>query len=326
MRFKFITAVVAAALSVALLGATSASAATEFGSNCTANRAEEGTSFSTIQLTQNGAPTAAPTSGVVTSWRIRLIPVPITVPQQLKVYRPTANPTQFQVVGESAVANVSGGDNTFPTRIPIQAGDRLGLFGNSSIGTLFCAENPETENPGNSFGVFPGNPPPGSTATVAETETEVLVPAIAVIEADADNDGFGDETQDKCPQNAAVQVPCPVVALSTSASARKTLATVLVTSSLQAAVTVAGTVDLGKGKTVSLSGGTQIVTPGAFAKFTVLFPQKLKAKLKQLSRKRFLWLNLSSTTPNAVGPPTVSNLKLKLKGQAKPKPKRKAKG
>jgi hypothetical protein len=221
---------------------------------------------------------------------------------------------------------VTGGENTFETRIPIQAGDRLGLFGNSgAIGTLFCAENPETENPGNTMGIIPGNPTTGGTATIAETESEALVPVAAVIEPDADNDGFGDETQDKCPQNAAVQTACPVVtlvSLGISASARKSLATVLVTSSQQATVTVAGTVALGKGKTVKLNGGTQIVAPGPFSKFTILFPQKLKSKLKQLSRKRFLWLKLTASAPNASGLPTVATSKVKLKGQAKPKPKK----
>jgi hypothetical protein len=319
---KLLSAIVAASLATLAMGSATAVAATEFGSNCTANRAEEGTPLTLIQLTQNNVPTVAPTSGVVTSWKIRLVPIPISVPQQLKVFRATANPTQFQVVGESAVSNVISGENVFPTRIPIQAGDRLGLFGNSTIGTLFCGESPEAESPGNSVGVIPGNATAGTTATLALTETEQLVPAIAVIEPDADNDGFGDETQDKCPQNAALQVPCPVVALSTSASARRGLANVLVTSSFQAPVTVAGTVNLGKGKKASVNGGTQIVTPGVIAKFTLLFPQKLKTKLKELSRKRFLWLRLTATAPNVVGPPTVSKLKVKLKGQAKPKPKK----
>ncbi|HYG96770.1 MAG TPA: hypothetical protein VD741_06635 [Solirubrobacterales bacterium] len=162
----------------------------------------------------------------------------------------------------------------------------------------------------------------GSTSTIAAEEGGLQNPIVVFVEPDADNDGFGDETQDQCPQSAAVQSPCPVIALSSSATAQKGLAQVLVTSNQQASVTVAGTVNLGKGKTAKLNGGTQIVAPGTIAKFTLLFTQRLKTKLKQLSRKRFLWLNLTSTAPNVVGPPTVSSLKVKLKGQAKPKPKK----
>ncbi|HET8956247.1 MAG TPA: hypothetical protein VFN18_11370 [Solirubrobacterales bacterium] len=315
MKLKLLTAVTTAVLSVSLLGATVASAASEFGSTCTANRAEEGTPFTVIQLSQNGVQTVAPASGVVTKWKIRLVPVPISVPQQLKVFRPTADPSQFQVVGESATSNVIAGENVFPTRISIQAGDRLGLFGNSTIGTLFCAENPETENPGNSIGVFPGNPTTGSTATLAGSETKVLVPAAAVIEPDADNDGFGDETQDACPQSATTQVACPVVKLNASATAGKKLVTVLVTGTTAANVTVNGKVSLGKGKKAKLKGGTKAVTPGAFTKFKLKFPAKLVKRLEELPPSKKLTLKVTSSATNVAAAPTKKVINVKLKGQ-----------
>jgi len=83
-------------------------------------------------------------------------------------------------------------------------------------------------------------------------------------------------------------------------------------------VTVKGTVNLGKGKKARLNGGTQIVVPGTIAKFTLLFPAALKAKLKELSRKQSLRLALTATAPNVVGRPTTKKLKLKVKGQEKP--------
>jgi hypothetical protein len=320
MKSRVLMAAIAAAFAISLLGASGASAAAEFGSSCTANRAEEGAPFSTILLSQSGGlPTTAPVSGVVTKWKIRLVPVPISVPQQLKIYRPTANPAQFLVVGESAVSNVVSGENTFLTRIPIQAGDRLGLFGNSAIGTLFCAETPETENPGNVVGIFPGNPAPGSTATLATTQTEWLVPAIAVIEPDADNDGFGDETQDQCPQSAAFQTACPLpVTLSTFKQVKKGSVTVVVTPSAASTVSVKGVARLGKGKKATLSGGTQILAPGLQGKFKLFFTKKLKTKLKELSPKKRLTLTVTVSGTNVTGAPTTKTLKVKLKGQAKP--------
>jgi hypothetical protein len=320
MKSRVITVAIAATLAISLLGAPGASAATEFGSTCTANRAEEGTSFSTIQLSENsGAPTTAPVSGVVTKWKIRLVPIPISLPEQLKVYRPTANPSQFQVVGESAVSNVGPGENTFPTRIPIQAGDRLGLFGNSPTGTLFCAETPESESPGNVVGIFPGNPPPGSTATLAAAEPGWLVPAVAVIEADADNDGFGDETQDQCPGNAAIQTACPLpVTLATFTQVKKGSVTVVVTPSAASTVSVKGLANLGKGKKATLRGGTQILAPGLQGKFKLFFPKKVKTKLKELSPNQKLMLKVTVSGTNATGAATAKTLKVKLKGQAKP--------
>ena len=323
MKKRFAVGATATVMALMLIGVGSAAAATEFGSHCTGNRAEKEQAYAVIQLSQAGAQTAAPVSGVVTAWKVNLIAAPISLSQQLKVFRPTGDPNQFQVVGESAPANVSGGENTFATRVPIHAGDRIGLFGNGEYGALFCKESAESKDPGSSIGIILGNPAIGSTAALATSDTEALVPVAAVIEPDADGDGFGDETQDKCPQNATVQLACPVpVTLSASKSVGKGLVTVLVTSSAQAPVTVAGTVPLGKGKTAKLNGGTQVVAPGALAKFTIPFPKALREKLKGIQPKRSLSLNLTATAANPVGAPTVSSLVAKLRGQAKPKPKR----
>lgn len=312
MRSKLISAAVGAASVISLLGATSASAATEVGNSCVGDRAETPNS-TIVQLssTTNPGSVAVPLAGVITKWRVNVVPYPGGISEKLKVLRPVG-PNIFLTVGESTTQPILGGANSFDTRIPVQAGDRLGVY--SGLAPIFCEE---LSAPTDVLGVAPGDPPPGTNA--AYTELPKGQPAVsATVEPDADNDGYGDETQDFCPQNAAVQAPCPVVALSTTAAAKKTLVKVLVTSSFQASVKVVGKVNLGKGKKVKLNGGTQIVTPGVIAKFTLLFPQKLKAKLKQLSRKEFLWLRMTASAPNSVGPPTVRKIKVKLKGQAKP--------
>jgi hypothetical protein len=316
MRKKVLGAIAAVA-ATAVIGAAPASAATEFGSHCLANRAEEGLAYADIQLSQGGVPTAAPVSGVVTSWKIRLIGVPFFVPQQLKVYRPTASPLQFQVVGESAVANVASGENTFPTRVPIQTGDRIGLFANAQFGALFCAESPEAESPGNSTGFILGNPTAGSTATVVESAPETLVPVAAVIEPDADADGFGDETQDACPQSAATQLPCPAVTLSTKAKAQKGSVIVTVTTNTAAPVKVEGVVNLGKGKKATIKGSTKTLAAGVAGKFTLKLSKAVKAKLAGLSRKRSLTLKVTVSGTSLAGQVTTKVLKVKLKGQAK---------
>jgi hypothetical protein len=316
MRTRLMLAAATALAALSIIGTGTASAATEFGSNCTANRAVEGASYSFVQLLQNGSQAAAPSSGVITKWKINLIgEVPFTVPTQLKVFRPTANASQFQVVGESTSQSVASGANTFETRIPIQAGDHLGLFGSSSIGTLYCAESPESENPGNVMGIFAGNPSPGSSATLLGAESELLVPAVAVIEPDADNDGYGDETQDQCPQSAATQAACPVVTLSVSATAKKKLVTLLITGPVAANVTVKGVVSLGKGKKAKLKGGTKAVTPGAFTKFKLKFTSALIKRLKELPPSKKLTLKVTSSAPNVVGAPTKKVIRVKLKGQ-----------
>jgi len=305
------------AVAMPLVIAQPAAAAVTVGSQCQGNTsATNVTLASTANAPGSPYPAVIPSAGVITSWTFNVVPIPSGVYNQtLKVFRPTGAPNQFQAVGESP-GTLNSGLTTFAARIPVKAGDHLGLSGviEGEVIVIYCI----TGNPGDRVAVFPGNVTNGTTATSVGEEEGLQIPVTANVEPDADNDGFGDETQDQCPQNAAVQTPCPVAALSVSSVIRKGFARVLVTSSTQAPVTVAGKVKLGKGKTAKLSGNTQVVVPGTIAKFTLIFPAGLKSKLKELSRKQSLRLILTATAANIVGAPTVKTLKAKVKGQKKP--------
>jgi hypothetical protein len=304
-----------AALAVSAFVVPTAAAATEFGDNCVADADTESTPITIFDVTASGdpLPVAAPSAGVITKWKSNLVSAPLSIPQTLKVLRLTG-PSTAQIIGEAS-GSITGGSNTFETRIPVQAGDRLGLYGSSPSGNLFC-KTPGVES---LLGGFEGGGSVGSSVSFVELPEEARIPVSAVLEPDADNDGFGDETQDKCPQSVAVQVACPAVTLSATGAAKKELASIAVTANSQATVTVKGKVKLGKGKSAKLSGGTQIVAPGTLAKFTLLFPQKLRAALKALSTKQSLTLKVTVSAPNITGPPSTKTLKLHLKGQAKPK-------
>ena len=319
---KSLLFVLGAIAAVAMVGAPTAAAATEFGDNCIGNVLTESTPVTVFDISAPGnpLPVTAPSGGVITKWRVNLVPAPVSFPQTLAVLRQNGVNT-VQTVGE-ATGTISGGSNSFDARIPAQAGDRVALYGSSAsvggeeVGNLVCEVPEETVYGG--FVSSPGGV--GSTHPfVTVTEGSARIPVSAVIEPDADGDGFGDETQDKCPQSATTQVACPTVVLSTSSTIKKGLVKVLVTSSSQAGVAVAGTVKLGKGKSVKLNGGTQIVVPGTISKFTLLFPKKLRSALKALPRKRSLALKVSASAPNIVGPPTIKTLKVRLAGQMKPK-------
>jgi hypothetical protein len=330
MKRKLAGLMAGALMAVSAISAASASAATEFGDSCVGNRLTQTNPIVLFDVSapEDPLPLTAPSAGVITKWKVHLIDeaVGITFPQTLKVFHSTG-PNTVQNVGE-ATGTVAAGINTYETRIPVQASDRVALFGSNALfegeeaGNLFCEGSIENSVIGGILGSGGGV---GTTSSFVQEPSKARVPVSAVVEPDADNDGYGDETQDKCPQSAAAQIACPQVALSTSSNVKRGLVTVLVTANIQATVTVAGTVKLGKGKSATLNGGTQIVAPGALAKFTLLFPKALRTKLKGLSPKRLLTLNLAATAPNVVGNPSSSNLSLKLKGQAKPKPHRKAK-
>ncbi len=326
MAKRRLWAIVGIVTALALMGAQPASAATQVGNQCLGNKTEKDfTIFSVTNAPGNPLPATVPSAGVITRWTFNVAPIPPGVlSQTLKILRPTGVPGQFQVVGESGLTPIVGGLNTFTARISVQAGDHLGTYGTATTETVtvFC----ETGNPGDAAGAFAGNIPVGSSGANLGNKAGSQIPITATVEPDADNDGFGDETQDQCPQSASTQVPCPVVALSASSVVKKTFARILVTSNIQAPVTVKGTVNLGKGKKARLNGGTQIVVPGTIAKFTLLFPGSLKSALKTLSRKQSLQLALTATAPNVVGVPTTKKLKAKVRGQKKPARKGKRKG
>jgi hypothetical protein len=314
----------------------SASAATMVGSNCEAKAAlPELTIISLKNSPANPLPSAIPSSGVITSWSFNLgIPIMSlgTYQEQLKVFAPVG-PNQFKVVGESALGTIGFGSTNFPTRVPVQSGDLIGshVIASNAMetaqGILYCA----TEDPGDEVAVVGGNPTVGTTSTAAETGKELQNPVTVAVEPDADGDGYGDETQDQCPTDASTQGACPVktappapapstpapITLSGTASAKNGLVVISVTASAQANVTVGGSVKLGKGKTATLSGGTQIVAPGGLAKFTVLFPAKLKAALKQTPKGKKLSLALSASAPGA----TSTSLTVKVAGQRKAAPR-----
>jgi hypothetical protein len=326
---KACTAAFAALIVAApLVGTSSASAATQIGSSCVGTRAE--TDLVTLVPLANASDPGAlaiPSAGVITGWGVSVIPYPGGISEKAKVFRPTGIPNTFSVVGESTLQPIAGGTNTFETRIPVQAGDRLGVT--SNLEAIYCGEAEETgEESSNVFGTYPSDVPLGGSATfAADPHGQVAISGTLEPDADGDGYGYGDETQDQCPTDASTQGPCPApkvapappapTTLSASAAVKKGLVTVTLTSTAQASVTVGGTVKLGKGKSAKLSGGSQIIAPGSLAKFTILFPAKLKTALRQTPTSKKLSLSLSASAPGA----TTTNLTVKVPGQMKAKPR-----
>jgi hypothetical protein len=318
-------------MTVVLMFTGSASAATVVGNGCSAIDGVEG--FTIVSLKNplgSPLPNAIPGAGVITSWTYDLgIPIgpEVQVNAQLKVFAPTGLPNQFKVVGESALSPIGPGLTAIPTRVRVDSGDMLGSTTIASEGgktgqiSLFC----ETGNAQDEIVMLPGDPGTGITVATAANRTKAQNPVTVTVEPDADGDGYGDETQDQCPTDASTHGPCPVpqaapappapITLSASAAAKKTFLTVSLTTTAQASVTVSGTVKIAKGKSVKLSGNTQTVALGALAKFTVLFPAKLKAALKQLPTSKKLTINLSASAPGA----TTKNLTVKVPGQKRPR-------
>jgi hypothetical protein len=325
LRKRLKVLVLPAVVSLIALSASSASAAVEFGDRCEATDFVSEYTLTTIRSADASLPLLAPSAGVVTRVTSSVMPeeaLPFSVPTTIKVLHSVGENT-FDVTAQGSL-QVGPGKSTVETRLPVVAGDRLGLRGNptSSEGSpvpplsYYC----EDSNAAHMLGAFPGNAVPGSSASFEEV-TSGGVPLVAVLEPDADNDGYGDETQDKCPQNVVVQVACPVVTLDSLGLAGKRAVTVYVTSSLEVPVTVSGTVRLGKGKTASLSAGPAPVPPGRFVAFSLKLPKVVQARLKKLSSKRKLNLSITASAVNFAGQVSTDSTVATLRGQAKPKPK-----
>ncbi|HEX6666235.1 MAG TPA: hypothetical protein VF081_06535 [Solirubrobacterales bacterium] len=312
MRKRFATGALTAVMTAALFGASGASAATEVGSNCTPTGAEE---LTFTQISQVGPlPTTVPAAGVISQWRTSFPAEGEPLPPDLftatlKVFRALSGPF-FQVVGESSAGSLRSGTNTFLTRIPVQAGDRLGLIG--SPFTLYCI----TGNPGDVIGFSEFFSSSVGGIQEFETDNGYQTPVLAVVEPDVDGDGYGDETQDKCPQSAAYHVPCPIVTITAVTSPPgKGAVTVLAATSLGAPVTVKGTVKLGKGKQAKLSAPGQTLTPGTITRFKLNFSGPLKKKLKEMKPSQSLQLSITADATNVAGQVSTTTAKAKLKGQ-----------
>jgi hypothetical protein len=164
-----------------------------------------------------------PADGVITRWQTRAGHGAGSA--ALKVYRPTADPSSFSVVGESSFlalpASAVGGE---PTRISVRSGDRIAIRAGDGGGPC------DFPAPGYTTLSYSGpDAPPGDTTTFGSSHPGQALDLAAVLEPDADGDGFGDETQDNCPGTAGPLNGCPpptvgppVVALSMVVHAART--------------------------------------------------------------------------------------------------------
>jgi hypothetical protein len=186
-----------AAFAVMLVGAPSAMGATTIGSELAATAdnvlgCADDPPCTVSQRSLPGRQLTAPTDGVIVRWRIKSGDSTQAQPVSLRVIRGTgANSTG---VGSSQAQDIpaGAGTHTFPTSIPVLAGDFIGIN---------CCTSPG--NIGEFFHttlVLPidfWQPPLRDGETRAPTgafTSEVLVNAD--LEPDCDNDGLGDETQD----------------------------------------------------------------------------------------------------------------------------------
>jgi hypothetical protein len=191
-----------AALASTSVGATPPPTATT-AADCGAN---------TGHVTRTSGATANPyiatASGVITEWQFKAdaTGIPGTLALQTLAADPNNN-TIFTPLTESAFEFPAVGQlNRFKTRLPVSAGQFVGLWSvTASHGCYYLTSSGAFTD----FGSLTPAPQPGSGPSMYGTATgSAATNVAATIEPDGDNDGFGDETQDGCPQNAQRSDDC----------------------------------------------------------------------------------------------------------------------
>lgn len=165
-----------------------------------------------VQTLHDTPPAEASSSGVITTWRARGLG---TV--RLRVMRLTSAPTagSVTVVGgvSSASETLTAALQTFKTRLPIRAGEVVGLDQPAGLGSgvLHDPDAPTGVIAGRAF--TPAVPLGQSAAHYDGGDWELRLDS--TVEPDVDRDGYGDKTQDRCPSSATAQTlaacPSPVV-------------------------------------------------------------------------------------------------------------------
>ena len=174
--------------------------------------------------TAEGPIFAAPASGVITSWQHHALGAPGTL--RLRLFRAVSPPGTFLLVGQSKLETETPGSvNTFATRVPVAAGDLLGLGTGTQINHCVTPSGPgnEVSTGGPQFLEQTSVPVPGPVPA--------LLNIAATIEPDSDGDSYGDESQDDCDGNGARLDDCvpPNTAIDGPTKTKKTKVTFTLT-------------------------------------------------------------------------------------------------
>jgi hypothetical protein len=309
-----------AILAASLLFAQAAPAATEVGGDCVANATAEDLTVVAFSRPANPFPLAVTTAGVVTRWKIQVDAERDLLPQRLTILRAGEKAGEFSAVDESETELVESGANEFRTRIPVRPGDRLGLSG--FTGTYFCGGGADI------FWAYKGEVSVGETRPFKLREG-VGTPVSALVEPDADKDGYGDETQDRCPESAKFhRHACSPVRLRLQAEARKRSIQVRVTADIEVSAQVFGQVGWGlkaKGKRspghskptrliVGLRGSTKEVAPGKPGTFRMALPRTVKRRLSRIAPAESLRAEITVVATDADGALAERRTVVRLEG------------
>ena len=209
------SAALAAVVAGGLVAAPAAPAAVTLGSDLsvssgTATCDVGGGECTVLQSVLNYTSVSVPRLGgfpgdpVIVRWRVR------DASGQLRLRVLRSLPQGNVVVASGPVATASGpGVQSFDVRIPVAGNDRIAV--DVLGGSLGYRDHPAPPPGGRPFAAEQVWMPPLADNAIApfpEMNDDVENLYNVDLEADADQDGYGDESQDQCPRDAARQGPC----------------------------------------------------------------------------------------------------------------------
>lgn len=280
---------------------------TEFGDPCEFTHIVPGAAA--FEFEREGSPlhAAAPVAGVLTRW---IVKTPAEYPAGLnavdvRVVDPVGSGIAA-ITGKSTIESLQPGKNSFETRLPIALGDHLALGSNSSLAPA-CGD-PNIEYP--LSGAYFEEPVANPGSKQPYVWSEFGVPVVGVIEPDEDGDGYGDESQDDCPQSAAFHAACPAIALAPGYWVGAKKIEVKVRSSASTPVAITGA-SPGPG----ILSATKKVKRGETSSIQVPIPAALAKRVRRLPSTQALHIRLRAHATKVDGVPSTDHLWIRLPGR-----------
>jgi uncharacterized repeat protein (TIGR01451 family) len=192
-----------ASVLAALGPAAAAQAVTTVGSDLTNAATQKVCATPCTAFTADGttnAPSAvAPFDGVVVRWRVKSGSAASGL--ALRALR-RAGTNAYTAVGTTEQQSLTqAGTATFASRVPVKAGDIIGLDDRTTSGAKIAATSTTTA-------VWTFSAPIGSFSETPSKQPNLELLVNADIEPDVDSDGYGDETQDLCPGDPTRHSAC----------------------------------------------------------------------------------------------------------------------
>lgn len=274
------------------VSAGAASAAVQVGQKCATPDGGPPVTFQ--RSIASGESFVVPSNGIITKWGTNR--TGLSGLQLAAATIGTWTGTQWTVVSSAPFVDVPVGvASEYPVRLPVSAGQTLGSVSFNSNASM-C----QTGDLGDTVDYDVNYQAAGASFIPSGPIFSYRANIWASLEADIDKDGYGDETQDKCPQSAALQAACPVLVVSQRLKATKGAIAITAAASVDTSLTTTAKVKLPKrgkkkARTVTFSAGPKEFKAGQLTRLSLKLPSSVKSALAAVKKSKKLKFTVTLT-------------------------------